>query len=483
MERYLKEAKKILKEVTGISLTEEKDSFLLSIINTILQRENFSPDAYLALLQSDFRRVIELATYFTVQETSFYRNRDHFRTLKEIILPELITLKKDKKLSILSAGCATGEEPYTIAMILDDSFQDALKDWEVTLCAVDISQEAIKEAQKGIYSEYKMKNIDNYYIEKYFEKEVRNLRTLYHLKSHIKSKVLFFHQNLLAPGGILDSMKFDIIFCENVIIYFDNLSIEKLIQKFYNSLNTHGYLFLGYSETLNMVHHRFALCWHDHTYYYKKEEQKKEEQKLEVEIKKTENKKLSVCENHVLSTSEEGVKKELFESYDEFLYHIMKNYLTNRDAKMMELYSCFFQMYSRDPSFIQDEKAFLLFGEFFIDKNNLAEAQKMGEMAVEKRANSLDAHNLNACIFLLSDRPTEALLSVSIAYRLNQNNKITLYLMYKVYTMLNNKTKAREIFAILKEVGDDGSGSFFPYNPNRRVQFYTAINKIISEEV
>ncbi len=465
MEKYLLEIKEILLKNTGLKISDDKNNFLLSIINQIINKENLDPENYIALLKNNNSKLIQLATYFTVQETSFYRNKDHFNTVNDNILPLIKEIKKDKTLSILSAGCATGEEPYTLAMIVKEFFGKELTDWKINIYAIDISKEAIEEAKKGIYSEYKMKNIDSYYINKYFDIEKRNSREYFIIKDEIKKMVLFQQENLLSENSI-DSLKLDIIFCENVIIYFDYTSTEKLINKFYNALNIPGYLFLGYSETLNMIKHNFNLCWNNQTYYYSKEQcpQHKEHQINNMDI----------CYNKTL--------KDERVSYEDFLYSIMKNYLKNDSHTLLKFYKELLQIYSINSEFIKDEKAFLIFGEFFIDNNDLPNAKKMCEMALEKIPHSIDAHNLNAYIFILENEPLQALFSLNISLNKNPNNKITLYLLYIAYEALKNQEKKFEIIDLLKKSNLKKEDGFFPYNSIRKIQFYGAIYKILGEQ-
>lgn len=467
MEKYLTEIREILLKNTGIRISEDKNNFLLSTINQILNKENIEPEKYIDILKTNENKIIELATYFTVQETSFYRNKDHFNTLKEKILPTLKELKKDKEksISILSAGCATGEEPYTIAMIVKDFFGPELTNWQINIYAIDISKDAIEEAKKGIYTEYKMKNIDQYYIDKYFEIEQKNSRKYYIIKDEIKGMVTFRHENLLSENFI-NSLKLDIIFCENVIIYFDYTSTEKLINKFYNALNIPGYLFLGYSETLNMIKHNFNLCWNNQTYYYSKEENYKEN-----ETNKTTN--IDICY--------EKNFKDARASYEDFTYSVMKSYLKNDRENLTKLYKELLQIYSINPDFIKDEKIFLLFGEFFIDNNDLSNARKMCEMALEKSPSSIDAHNLNAYTLILENEAMQALFSLNISLKKNSLNKITLYLLYTAYQTLKNQDKKLETLDLLKKSNLEEDDSFFPYNSLRKIQFYGAINKILGE--
>ena len=156
-------------------------------------------------------------------------------------------------------------------MLLKELIPD-FQEWDLRITGVDICENALIYAKEGVYSGYKMRNIESKYIERHFEvKESPGGAVRYHLSDSVKKDVTFRHANLLAkPFKLLDFDLQDIILCENVIIYFDCESIERLMESFYNHLRVPGYLFLGYSETLGMVRHRFHVMWQDRAYYYYK---------------------------------------------------------------------------------------------------------------------------------------------------------------------------------------------------------------------
>ncbi len=191
----------------------------------------------------------------TTNETYFFREKCQLKAFTEEILPEIMERKKDRRrLKIWSAGCSTGEEPYTIAMLLIE--KGILKDWDVDIFANDISNRVLLAARKGVYAESSFRATESYYRERFFE-PCEGGR--YRIKDEVKGLVKFGQLNLLNRTriGLLGFM--DIIFCRNVIIYFDAESKKKVIGNLYDRLEHGGYLLLGHSESLIGISTAFTL--------------------------------------------------------------------------------------------------------------------------------------------------------------------------------------------------------------------------------
>jgi chemotaxis protein methyltransferase CheR len=198
----------------------------------------------------------DLMDILTTNETYFFREAFQLKALTEEILPEFKAVKEnrgDKTLRIWSAGCSTGEEPYTIAMLILE--MAAFRGWRVEIIGTDISHRVIQHSRKAVYSKSAFRTTDDHYIQRYFQAqdngykvndEVRELVTINHLN--------LFDQNRLALLG-----KMDVIFCRNVIIYFDQAAKKKIIESFYRMLQDGGYLLLGHSESLMNISTAFAL--------------------------------------------------------------------------------------------------------------------------------------------------------------------------------------------------------------------------------
>ncbi len=211
----------------------------------------------------------ELLNLITVNETCFFRNPNQFEALKNHILPEIIRnkAKSDKTIRIWSAGCSTGEEPYTIAMLVLDLIPD-LKEWRVEILGTDVSRQALSRAQKGCYGERTMREMDEIYKKRYFKKDMSGE---YCLSDKLKKMVSFGYHNLIKePYPFLIMGGWDLIFCRNVTIYFKLPSVRRVIDNFSSSLNEGGYLFIGHAETLYQISENFIPIEMDGAFVYKK---------------------------------------------------------------------------------------------------------------------------------------------------------------------------------------------------------------------
>lgn len=188
----------------------------------------------------------------SVHETSFFRIRDHFRALQEQIFPQFFQTSPEEALQIWSAGCSTGEEPYSIALSFLDFLQGAgssLASIEPTLdiLATDISPQVIRKAQQGRYSQKQVEKIPQALLDKYFIS--RNYQ--YQLTDQVKQLVMFKVSNLIHQP-VSPEQRFHLIFCRNVLIYFDRQAQATLLKELIGRLVTGGYLFLGDAETIHV---------------------------------------------------------------------------------------------------------------------------------------------------------------------------------------------------------------------------------------
>jgi chemotaxis protein methyltransferase CheR len=200
---------------------------------------------YFSLINNDKEELLTLLDTVTTNLTKFFRNEPQFETLKKLVIPEIIERKRntDKKIHIWSAGCSTGEEPYTIGILLLDVLGSSIG-WDLLVIASDISLKSLKIAKSGEYEKERIENIDQYYLDKYFTMKDENL---YLVKDDVKKLVRFDYHNLKHFTEYKD---LDIIFCRNVIIYFDREAQVSVIKKFEKSIDKNGYLFIGHSESL-----------------------------------------------------------------------------------------------------------------------------------------------------------------------------------------------------------------------------------------
>lgn len=206
----------------------------------------------------------------TINETFFFRNQPQLDALVTTIIPEIIETKLKlgkNKIRIWSAACSSGEETYSIAMMINDLIKPKNPQIEFEIIGTDINNAVIDVARRGSYKEYSVRNTPIFYLKKYFKSNGNS----FDLDPNIKSMAYFKLSNLYDDLSMRTMINFDIIFCANVLIYFDQSSKIKVINHLYNSLNKGGYLFVGYSETLHGISKAFKLTSFPKTIGYKKE--------------------------------------------------------------------------------------------------------------------------------------------------------------------------------------------------------------------
>lgn len=240
----------------GICLEEEKRSLVTGRLSVILAQNNFSSfTEYFNYVITDKtgKAANELIDKITTNHTFFMREAEHFYFFQNKILPYLAKTVKDKDLRIWSAGCSTGEEPYTLAMITDEFFGREKIWWDTKILATDISSRVLDTAKKGIYSNDEIASLPANWKLKYFEKLGAENNALI---KRIRDEVIYRKFNLMERTFPF-KRKFHVIFCRNVMIYFDARSRKELVNKFYDLTEDGGYLFIGHSESLNREETRY----------------------------------------------------------------------------------------------------------------------------------------------------------------------------------------------------------------------------------
>jgi chemotaxis protein methyltransferase CheR len=196
----------------------------------------------------------QIIDVLTVNETYFFREQNQLRALNEEILEELRERNKDKRtVRIWSAGCSTGEEPYTIAMLISE--KGCFSGWDVEIHGSDINQRVLQVARRGIYKRNSFRTTEFYFRSKYFIEEDGSYKIL----DDMKRLVTFSYLNLIDPFKTRFLGKMDVILCRNVLIYFDGASRKKVIDNFYDRLVDGGYLLLGHAESLINISTAFTL--------------------------------------------------------------------------------------------------------------------------------------------------------------------------------------------------------------------------------
>ncbi|GAB6161360.1 protein-glutamate O-methyltransferase CheR [Desulfothermus naphthae] len=257
---------------TGIYIADNRKYLLETRLRNRLKKRglnSFSEYYYFLKYDPERRKELEkLYSVITTNEPSFFRNSPQLKVFQEIILPEIIERQStSKRLRIWSAGCSTGEEPYTISIILHEVFKQQLTKWNIKITANDISSDVIKAAKRGIYGEYSLRTTPESIKIKYFEKISEGR---YKVKKAVQQLVEFKQINLVDGLQIKQIDKSHVVFCRNVIIYFDDAAKKKVINYIYDNLEEGGYLFLGHSESLHNLSRAFIPKYYPGSIVYKK---------------------------------------------------------------------------------------------------------------------------------------------------------------------------------------------------------------------
>lgn len=251
--------KDYIAEHAGIALADSKQQMVYSRLVRRLRAKNIPDfDAYLKLLQSDDgSELINFINALTTNLTSFFRENHHFEFLTESALPWLeVQNRNSRKIKIWSAGCSTGEESYSIAMTVMEYFKDK-PEWDVEISASDLDSNVVQTAQNGIYAADRVKGIPKSRLKRWFLKGKGASEGMVRIKPELQRILNFRQLNLLHTWPWKDG--FDIIFCRNVVIYFNKDTQRVLFGRFHENMKDKGHLFIGHSESLNKVSDRFKL--------------------------------------------------------------------------------------------------------------------------------------------------------------------------------------------------------------------------------
>lgn len=238
MDRY-EAFKKNIDSLVNIDLNYYKEKQMKRRIISLMNRNGYNEfNDYFLALKSDKELLNQFINYLTINVSEYYRNPTQWQVLEKEILPTIIG-KQKRALKVWSAACSTGEEPYSLVMLLT-KFYD-LRD--IKVLATDIDSEAMRKAKVGLYTEKSLESLPLRFKEKHFEK----IGSSYKIKDEIKNRVEFKKMDLLKDSFPLNM---DLITCRNVMIYFTDEAKELLYSKFHNSLNENGIFFVGSTEQI-----------------------------------------------------------------------------------------------------------------------------------------------------------------------------------------------------------------------------------------
>ena len=241
---------------SGIYLEESKvDSLRISLVTRATRLGFLEYDEYFDVLSRDEDEFKELMNLVTINETSFFRFPAQFDALRDRVIPEILENKPkvSRSFRVWSAGCSTGEEPYSIAMTLLDSALEA-RGMRSEVLGTDVSTQALDRAKAAVYPAKALASLPQNTVQRWFEPVKGGHRP----RARARDIVAFSYHNLIKePYPLVFAANWDIIFCRNVTIYFRPESTRRVVNNFYESLNPGGYLFIGHSETLTSISDRF----------------------------------------------------------------------------------------------------------------------------------------------------------------------------------------------------------------------------------
>ncbi|HCC37995.1 MAG TPA: chemotaxis protein CheR [Treponema sp.] len=247
---------------SGITFTATNRSILESRLKERLREKGLdSVRNYFSKISMDKEELKAFLDSITTNLTRFFRNQAHFDALEKYVVPELMKLKRGgTTLKIWSAGCSTGEEPYTIAMLMNEILPPP---WKFDIVASDISLKCLMTAKEGFYADSRITGIPGMYLKKYFDK----VEGGYKARPEIQSKIRFDYHNLKNDSGLRD---LDLVFCRNVIIYFDEAAQTSVINRFWDAMASKSFLFIGHSESLFGMKTQFEFVRTEWSTLYRK---------------------------------------------------------------------------------------------------------------------------------------------------------------------------------------------------------------------
>lgn len=262
-DKEFKKLSQLIYKHSGIRLKDTKKGLVRSRLRSRLQElELNSFEEYIDRVFKDQtgQELSRLMEAISTNVTSFFREADHFEFLRREVLPDIEKKFKQRHNTYChfwSAACSTGQEPYTLAITLQEAI-NKISFYDVKVLGTDISEQAVRTARRGVYPPKAVDGVNDVIVRRYFdyfttpagERKIR-------VKPALKKMTRFGILNLNRSEAFPFSKKFDVIFCRNVLIYFDNPVVERLMKKFYRYLKPGGYLFVGHSESLTRVNHPF----------------------------------------------------------------------------------------------------------------------------------------------------------------------------------------------------------------------------------
>ncbi|MCX7882192.1 MAG: protein-glutamate O-methyltransferase CheR [Brevinematales bacterium] len=243
-ESLLKQVADMVYQASGIVFQDSNLTVLESRLRTRIKEKNCSAEAYLQELRANAQEFRDFLDFVTTNFTSFFRYPRHFEMLEKEILPRVVERTQEKKLVLWSAGCSTGEEPYSLAMTVDNFLRaNRLVGWDYLVIGSDISLQSLFVAKEGVFPEKALVKVSPHIVARYFTKQAMG----YQIQPSLAQHVRFDYHNLIYDNGLRNV---PIVFCRNVLIYFDLAVQLKVLENIHRTMAEGGFLFIGHSESL-----------------------------------------------------------------------------------------------------------------------------------------------------------------------------------------------------------------------------------------
>lgn len=240
---------KLVYDTTGIVLDERKREMIYRRLMKRLRETGLKTfSSYYQKLRQDEQELPAFINSITTNLTSFFRENHHFEFLEKQVFPELEKSKESRRIRIWSAACSTGEEPYSIAITLREALGSRINQWDAKILATDLDSECIQTAASGVYRSERIASLTEARQRQWFMRSASKEMSQVKVKSALTELIAFKTLNLLSQWPMKGP--FDVIFCRNVLIYFDRETQSELIARYHGLLSANGYLMLGHSESL-----------------------------------------------------------------------------------------------------------------------------------------------------------------------------------------------------------------------------------------
>lgn len=373
-----------------------------------------------------------LVSALTIGETYFFRNKSHFDALAQHILPEIITCQGllNRRIRIWSAGCATGEEPYSVAILLRELIPN-LHSWNILILATDINREALRKAREGVYGTWSFRGVEKRIQERYFHP---NGHGQYALNNEIKNMVTFDYLNLVEdcyPSLITNTSGMDLILCRNVTIYFSPEATQKVITRFYHSLTEGGWFIPGSSEP-NMVFYRDfqQKNFPGAVVYQKPRVETRAPRMPEFELQMP----VVKATEPLLKGAEEG-KERPSPAPDPYQTALELVRAGRLDDALLKLY----EKLDQDPDFMP---TYHMLGKIYANKGDLEEAQNWCARAIKKDKLHPQPYYILSLIYQQDDLSDMALQALKTAIYLDREFILAHYHLAQLYRQRGKKRQA-----------------------------------------